>query len=331
MALPESSPEQAPRIPALSMEIQPLRPEVARILGFVKGAYDYKRYLPPDVDDGLSLSTALAAMHAIDAKGQKDGWNDTDLLAALSVTRVALTTAGFANAKEGLRALLTGATGELSDIMGKILPPDAPKGVTGVAKTIVRVNTVDNMRIVAGLLIDEKKLESRFLRLIRLQEDILLDPARTRALLGVLNGKYGSRSVTGSGLPQKAITPLTRISPFSLEDMIVVNKSFNAIENSKNSEIQIKAHRLQIETKLKRLDAAGINIAKIVSLGAESLTKNTLLILAGPIGGTLHGLIVGSDKVVGDVEKAIDTVKHNVAERKAAKARIPQIYETSFR
>jgi hypothetical protein len=70
-------------------------------------------------------------MHAVDAKGQTEGWDTGDLLVALPVTRATLTTAGFANAREGLQALLTGASGNFSAIMEKILPQGASRRLVG--------------------------------------------------------------------------------------------------------------------------------------------------------------------------------------------------------
>jgi hypothetical protein len=295
------------------------RSEVARILTFVKGKYDFQRYLSPGADGRLNLPTALAAMHAIDAKGQQGGWDENDLFAAFSVTKVTLTTAGFANAKEGLHALLTGTTGELQDIMEKILPPDAPRGVQWIATAMVRANAVDNMRVVEGLLIDEKILERRLLQLMRIQQDIVIDPGKTRALLSFLNGDYpGFSPLAGSALPQEAKDHLVRISPFSLEDMKRIRNLFNAFEDRRNSEVQIAEHSLRIDTWLKKLDAAGINIAKLVSLGTESIVKNTLFIVGGTISGVGEGLILGSEKVVNSVGRAVNTVKQHNEERKAA-------------
>ena len=317
-------PEQQPALfsqPSRKSGIDALpRTEVARIISATESKYPYQQYLPQDVDAGLNLPTALAAMHAIDAKGQERGWEYQDLLNVLPVTRAALTTAGFANAREGLQALLTGTTGELSEILEKILPQDARKGVRGIAKTMIWVNNVDNMRVVAGLLIDEKKLEKRLVRLTRVQQELILDPGRTRALLALLNGEYvGFGSLAVSGLPEDAKKHLVGISPFSLEDMNAVNDLFNAIESKRNSAIQIEAHRLQVERQLERFDAAGSNIAKYATLGSESLVKNTLLFAGGTVGGAVGGTILFVDKSVGIIEGVIDKVKQNVAERKAAK------------
>lgn len=310
--------------PDINTEIRLSRPEIARTLGFVQAKYDFRKYLPPDIEVGLNLPTALAAMHAIDAKGQEHKWEYEDLLAALPVTRVALTTAGFAHAKEGVNALLTGTTGELQEITEKILPPEASKGIKWIAKTMVWVNAVDDMRVVAGLLIDEKKLEARLLRLTKLQQEMLLNPGRTRALLALLNGEYrGSSSLAGSGLPQEARTHLVRISPFSLEDMKAVNGLFNAVEWKRNSTIQIEAHRLQIETELKRLEAAGINVAKYLSGGIANGVEATLLISGGAVGAIAGGAMLAYNEGRSQIQKANDALKRKNEERKAAKVHTP--------
>jgi hypothetical protein len=294
--------------------------EVARIIAVTENKYSFKQYLPADIDAGLNLPTALAAMHAIDAKGSEKGWETQDLLAALPVTRAALTAAGFANAKEGLRALLAGTTGKLSEIMEKILPQDAPKGVKAIAGAIVRTNTIDNMRVVAGLLIDEKKLERRLLKLVRIQQDMVLNPGKTRALLAILNGKYGGfGTLPGSGLPQDVATYLGNRSPFSLEDMNELNGLFNAVIAGRNSAIQIEKHRVHVETELKRLDAAGANIARVVTKGTESVVKNSLLFVGGAAGGVGGGVISAGDEMVYQIKESIESVKRKNAQRKASK------------
>lgn len=319
--LSESQPGRGPQPPALGKEIELSRPEIAKTLAFAQKKYDFQQYLSPDVETGLNLSTALAAMHAIDAKGQQSGWKYEDLLAALPVTRVALTTAGFAHAESGLHALLTGTTGELGDIVGKILPQDAPKGIKGMAQMMLWVNTADNMRVVAGLLIDEKQIERRLLRLTKLQQNLLSDPGKTRALLDVLNGEYTPPKTLGrTGLPKEAEKHLQKVSPFSLEDMIHISNLFTSVEWRRNSAIQVETQRLWIETELKRLEAAGINIAKLFTLGTESVVKNTLLIAGGTVGGVVGGVILGGERGAGIVGDAINTAKEHWDERKAVKA-----------
>ncbi len=319
MALPESLPEQAPQPPVLGREIQLSRPEVARTLAFVQSQYDFQRYLSPDVEIGLNLPTVLAAMHAIDAKGQEKGWEYKDLLAALPVTRAALTTVGFDHAQNGLHALLTGTTGDLEHIVGKILPPDAPKGIKWTVKAMILANTVDNMRVVIGLLIDEKIMERRLLRLTKLQQHILLDPGKSRALLDLLNGDYTVVKTFGrTGLPQEAETHLEKICPFSLEDMSVVSNLFTAVEWRRNSAIQVEAQRLKIQTGLARLDAAGTNLGRIAAQGFAEVVKAGLFVVGGTIGGVIGGLYVAGDEGVDLVRRAGRTVKRKNEERKAA-------------
>lgn len=292
-------------------------PEIARTLGYAQDRYDLRGYLPPNVDAGLNLATALAAMHAIDHKGQKDGWEYGDLLAALPVTRVALTTAGFAHAKEGLDALLTGTTGDFQSIVEKILPQDASKGIKLAVKTIVAGNNLDNMRVVLGLLFDEKRIERRLLRLTKIQQDLLLDPGRTRALLKLLNGDYNLPStLIRTGLPQEAETHLEKICPFSLEDMSVVSNLFTAVEWSRNSFLQVEAQRLRIQTELTRLEAAGLNVAKLATLGTSSVIKNTLLVVGGTFGGIGSGVILAGDEAIYQVKRAIESVKQKNEERR---------------
>lgn len=157
------------------------------------------------------------------------------------------------------------------------------------------------------------------MRLTKLQQEILLNPGRTRALLALLNGKYQEAgSLGGTGLPQEARTHLERISPFSLEDMKAVNGLFNAVEWSRDSTIQVQAHRLQIETALKRLEVAGINVAKFVSGGIANSVEATLLISGGALGGMGGGFILAFDEGRYQIQKAIDALKRKNAERRLA-------------
>lgn len=292
------------------------RPEIVRTLSIVQTEYDFQRYLSPDTDPGLNLPTALAAMHAINAKGQEKGWTDQDLRLTLPVTRVALTTAGFAHAENGLHALLTGSTGQLQEIVNKVLPQDASKGIQWVAKTTVWANTFDNMRVVFGLLIDEKKLEQRLLRLTKLQQNILLNPGRTSALLALLNGEYVENGLPGrTGLPQEAETHLKKICPFSLEDMNAVNKLFTAVEWRMNSDMQIKAHHLNIQTELERLRAAGINVGRIVSQGSSTMIESLLLVTGGIAGGVLGGIALAVEEGGHQAQEAVEKIKRRQQNR----------------
>lgn len=283
------------------------RGEIARALALFETKYQLSDYIPPHFKDetGLNFPTALAAMHAINAKGQNEGWEYEDLLLALPATQAALTTAGFAHAREGLEALLTGATGNLRDVMSQVLPPEAAKKIQFVTGAAVVTNDLMNVFRTIGLLYAEKEIESRLLKLTKLQQDMLLDPRRTQALLGVLNGQYTSdQPLLQTGLPHDAQKHLVAISPFSLEDMKAMTHLFNAIEWSRDSIIQRQSRRLLFETELARLDAAGVNLTKMATVSLTSVTKNTVHIIIGGVGGIAAGVYLGGNEVWQQIQDA---------------------------
>lgn len=291
---------------------------VARWLEVAK-PYEFINFLPATVEEGVNFPTAIAIIQAIDQKGQTQGWEPKDLQLVLPATYAALTTAGLTNTKAGLEALLTGSTDDLGSIMKTILPEKTSKAIKFAAGAVIGWNKLDNIDKVIGLLIDEKKIETRLLKLARLQRTILLDPAKTRALLELLNGQTQTPAKL-TNLPERAETVLIKISPFSLEDMKAVNGLFNAVEEYTDSRLQIGRNQLWIKTEGEKLRAAGTQLGQIGANAAAATTETILHASGGLIGGTIGGTIKAGDEMIWQIRKAIEVIKERNKTRRLTEA-----------
>ena len=288
--------------------------DVARWLEIAK-PYEFVNFLPATIEEGVNFPTAIAIIQAIDQKGQTQGWEPKDLQLVLPATYAALTTAGLANTKAGLEALLTGSTGNLGSIMKTILPEKTSKAIKFAAGTVIGWNKFDNIGKVIGLLTDEKKIETRLLKLARLQRTILLDPAKTRALLDLLNMQTQTPAKL-TNLPENAETALIKISPFSLEDMKAVNRLFNAVEKYTDSRLQIGTNNLLVKTEGEKLRTAASQLGKISADTTSAITETILLGLGGLIGGTVGGIAEAGDEGWYQIQRAIKAIKEKGKARK---------------
>ncbi|MCX6816289.1 MAG: hypothetical protein NTZ93_00205 [Candidatus Beckwithbacteria bacterium] len=305
------------------------RNDIARLLDTASDTYEFERFIPSTVEPGLNFCSTIAIIHAIDHKGQTQGWEDQDLQLILPATLAALTTAGFANGRTSLEALLTGATGKLDAIMKTILPEKAWKPLKVITGAIVAGNQVDNIGKVASVLIDEKRVEKRLFQLSKFQRNILLDPEKTRALMDLLNLQNGQDLLpTLTRLPQSTEAILAKISPFSLKDMKATTQLFNAIEQHTDSRLQIDTHNLWIKTEVEKLLAAGEQLGQ---MGGNLTAATTKAILRGSghiIGGGIGGLMELGDEMIWQIREAIEAIKERNEKRKE-RVKTTKLFSTS--
>ena len=264
---------------------------MARLLSDAKTRYQLDKFIPPTINQGANFPTALALIQAIDNKGTTQGWDYLDLQLTLPATLAALKTAGMAHSREGFEALLTGATGDIEGIMKTIIPEGASTPIRWLTGGIVGLNQVHKIWQAGNLLWNEARIENRLLKLTLLQRDILLDPARTRALLQLLNFKPDSYKPL-TQLPPDAEKPLTRISPFSLQDMQGTTALFNTIDWNGKSSLLIQRNNLLLKTEGERLLAAAEQLGIITGDASAAVAKTLLLVTGMTIGGLAGGLIL---------------------------------------
>ena len=292
------------------------RGDIARFIEKANNLYNVMEHFPPNITPGIDLATTFAVMHAINKKGWSEGWEKQDLYFAYASTSAALSAAGFTNAKHSVNALLTGATGGVDGIINAIIPENTSGIIRFLAKYVVGKSThLGNAREIVRILNQERRTEKRLSELLGLQQQFLLDPQRTQALLVLLNQK-ASLGLPPSDdrddvLPETAKSYLTRISPFSLEDMRAVWKLFDAVEKWANTCMNAEAQRLKLDAFGYRLQAAGVNFGKFTSSTTAATTQTLLLGVGGLVGGTVGGLYLALQEARHRIKQALEKGRSN--------------------
>jgi len=125
-------------------------------------------------------------------------WEVRDLYFAHAASVAGLRTAGFANAQDSLRALLDGATGNIDSVMKRLYRRMQINLLNGFQRELSANSRIGNVIKVRGILRYERTVETRFQQVVRLQQGILEDPGRTRAVLSLLNNPDGWGAVCRS-------------------------------------------------------------------------------------------------------------------------------------
>ena len=269
-------------------------------------------------NSGLNLFTVTTLMAKVDERA-KGNWTKRDLLNMNYLTRAALTTAGTTNATASLEALKTGATGsDTADFIEKIFPSNVKGNL--MPKTLLWVTTNAHKLTIARQMLDilsqEHQLESRLSKLLSLQTKFLGDPGRASALALLLNN--GTTFAGGKPLAvlaefdQTALQKIANLSFCSLEDMLAVDKLFNAVEAMAVLPMQTAARELRARISAQQAKDVISNLGTV----SEGLVAGLVGLVTNFAVEGVADIVEESGKIVGTGQRAIGQALQNYRDSK---------------
>jgi len=261
----------------------------------------------------LDLPTAILVMSTIQQRAEQNSWNSEILADAHLTTRMALTTAGYAQAQEQMSALLTGTTGpDITNFLNQVFgeKKGAEKALT---RTVAGINQVGLMRDLLRIVREERATEKRLGQLTDLQSKFLQDPRRSQALIEVLNNPTTLTNIDESItqiIPPEAINLLAQNSFFSLSDLETLSNLFDTIEEASNLESTLQTWLLQRRiTDAKRVAAFG-NLGR----GIEAVIASLANVPAQFALAAIQDLIEGGGTTWGELRNSLAKMQKNYRE-----------------